>query len=105
VWPVVFSTVPAAESPRPVVPFFRAASWRMLLPGFCLFLGLAGNLSSSLIITGTLYIAIRVPFLNIFSFNRLHRSTFPVFLDSGSYKNPFIPKTVEPGPYPWHCGQ
>ena len=91
--------------PRPVVPFFRAASWRMLLPGFCLFLGLAGNLSSSLIITGTLYIAIRMPLSKILTFNHLRRFHAPVFLDSSSYKVLFIPKTVEPSPQPWHFGQ
>jgi hypothetical protein len=77
----------------------------MLLPGLCFFLGLAGNLSSSLIITGTLYIAIVVPFLKRFTFNELRGSGKLIVPDSGSRKDLFIPKTVEVLIYPWHFGQ
>jgi hypothetical protein len=38
VWPAVISTVPFAESPNRYFPCVRAASWRMLLPGLCIFL-------------------------------------------------------------------
>jgi hypothetical protein len=77
----------------------------MLLPSFCLFLGLTGNLSSSLIITGTHYIAIPVPFLNCLYFNHLRRTLKLAVLHSGRYKVPFIPKTVELNLQRWHFGQ
>jgi hypothetical protein len=67
----------------------------MLLPGLCLFSGLAGFLSSSRFITGSHYIAIPAPFLNMFTFNRLHASVASAFLNSGSNKVSFIPKTVD----------
>jgi hypothetical protein len=69
VWPAVFPTVPAAESPDRYSLYWDR-SWRMLLPSLCFF-SAAWTLSISLIITGTFSIAIRVPFLNIFVFIRL----------------------------------
>jgi hypothetical protein len=97
VWPVVLSTVPTAESPGRSSPF-QGRFLADALAGSLSFSGLARFLSSSLVITGTLYIAIRVPFENILTFNRLHGSQGRVFLNSGSNKVFFIPKTVDPCP-------
>jgi hypothetical protein len=77
----------------------------MLLPGFCFLSGLAGILSSSLFITGTLYIAIRVPFENMCIFSYLHARKRNDFLISGSNKDSLIPKTVDPATQPWQFGQ
>ena len=77
----------------------------MLLPGICFFSGLAGIHSSSLIITGTLYVAIRLPFLNRLTFYDLRGLETRAFLNYGSNKDFLIPKTVGIVPQPWQFGQ
>jgi hypothetical protein len=94
VWPAVVSTVPPAEFPAGL----SLCQGRFLadaLAGSLPLSGLAGLLPSSLIITGDLYIAIRIPFMNMFVFNHFHVSTNLAILNSGSNKVFFIPKTVE----------
>jgi hypothetical protein len=59
-WAMVISTAPTAGFPGRF-PLFRAASMAVALAGCLLFFGLAGLLSSSRIITGTLLIAIGGP--------------------------------------------
>lgn len=58
-------------------------SWRWLLP-VPAFSGLTGIASCSLYITGTLHIAIGVPFALLFRINDLHRDLYFVLMDSGS---------------------
>jgi len=66
----------------PVIPFFRAALFADALAGCLLFFGLAGLVSSSRYITGTLYIAIRMPFVKVFCSNDLQNCLPSVFLNS-----------------------
>ena len=61
-WTAVFSTVPTAGCPGRSFPFRRAALFADALAGRLLFFGLAGRFSSSRYITGTLVVAILVPF-------------------------------------------
>jgi hypothetical protein len=75
---------------RPVARFFGGFSCRASA-----FLLAVRNLSSSLYITGTLYVAIRVPFalLNIFSNLATHKT--PRILDYGRRKQINLPKNIE----------
>jgi len=80
--------------PRPV-SLFRAASMAVALAGCLLFFGLAGLLSSSRIITGTLPIAIGVPISPWFVFSRLASLTGCSFLHYGRPSTEIMQKTIE----------
>jgi hypothetical protein len=82
-WTAVFSTVPTAGCPCRSFPFQRAALFADALAGRLLFFGLAGRFSSSRYITGTLVVAIRVPFVRVLCFNNLWNQQFPDCLHSG----------------------
>jgi hypothetical protein len=70
-WTTAFPVVPTADCPGRLFPFFRAAFIADALAGRLLFFGLAGRYSSSRYITGTLVVAIRMPFSTRFCFNNL----------------------------------
>jgi hypothetical protein len=82
-WTAVFSTVPTAGCPCRSFPFQRAALFADALAGRLLFFGLAGRFSSSRYITGTLVVAIRVPFVRVLCFNNLWNQQFSDCLHSG----------------------
>jgi hypothetical protein len=76
VWTAVVSTVPDLQN----CPAGFSLLWRLLLPGVCFsFLLAVRNLSSSLYITGTLNIAIHVPFGSPIIFSDLAASHSPFF--------------------------
>ena len=90
--PAVLSTVPSTGSPGRF-PFFRAALWADALAGRLPFSGLAGIFPSSRYITGTLYIAIDMPFLVIIVFNNLLGIWTRGCLDSRSPKPEIFQKS------------
>lgn len=67
----------------PVIPIFRAALFADALAGCLLLFGLAGLVSSSRYITGTLVAAIRLPFLSLIYFNYLQDLLLFICLYSG----------------------
>ena len=89
----VISAAPSAGLSRPVFPF----EGRYVGGGSCrilLFFGLAGILSSSRYITGTLLIAIQGPFVFVHVFNQLSVPDFENFLQSGIRNGLIIQKTI-----------
>jgi hypothetical protein len=91
---VVQSTVALAGFPGRLFPF-RAARLAVFSCRDPAFIGLAGFDSSSRYITGTLNLAITVPFLNPIYFNDLERDRTCRFLHFWKPATPRIPKFVE----------
>jgi hypothetical protein len=86
---VVVSTVPTADLPGRFL-----ASLAVALAGRLLFFGLSG-LSSSRYITGTLYIAIDVPFVLLILFSYLTRPQPRLCLNSGRENRINLLKSIE----------
>ena len=79
---------------RPVFPF-EGRFLRFLLPSVCYFLRAGRTYSSSRYITGTLYIAIDVPFRFVIKISSLRRWKFGIFLYSSTTGPSELLKTVD----------